>query len=120
METSGWTNPGGRFEMSNATRREWTVSGMDCAACTVKVTRAVEHLPGVSEVKVALMSERLSLTLAPQTTDPGQIEAIVKRLGFDIAPRTGGGPAASAAPAMSMTTPRTGASAGIRRPRASW
>ncbi|MBE2276766.1 MAG: cadmium-translocating P-type ATPase [Rhodobacteraceae bacterium] len=82
--------------MSNATRREWTVSGMDCAACTVKVTRAVEHLPGVSEVKVALMSERLSLTLAPQTTDPGQIEAIVKRLGFDIAPRTGGGPAASA------------------------
>ncbi len=80
--------------MSNTTRHEWAVSGMDCAACTVKVTRAVEQLPGVSEVKVALMSERLSLTLVPQTTDPGQIEAIVRRLGFGIAPRTAGGPAA--------------------------
>ena len=47
-------------------RREWVVTGMDCAACTVKVTRAVERLPGVSEVRVALMAERLSLDLAPE------------------------------------------------------
>lgn len=33
----------GRAEMSSAERREWTVSGMDCAACTVKVTKAVER-----------------------------------------------------------------------------
>ena len=49
--------------MSGAERRDWTVSGMDCAACTLKVTKAVECLPGVSGVKVALMSERLSLDL---------------------------------------------------------
>ncbi|KAA0969496.1 cadmium-translocating P-type ATPase [Aureimonas fodinaquatilis] len=75
--------------MSDATRREWTVAGMDCAACTVKVTRAVERLPGVSDVKVALMSERLSLNLAPQSTAPDQIEDIVRRLGYQIAPRAG-------------------------------
>ena len=73
--------------MSEAKRQEWTVSGMDCASCTVKVTKAVERLPGVSEVKVALMTERLTLNLQPGTTAPAEIEGIVKRLGFGIAPR---------------------------------
>ncbi|MFC3166721.1 MULTISPECIES: heavy metal translocating P-type ATPase [Paracoccus] len=68
-------------------KQEWTVSGMDCAACTTKVTRAVERLPGVSEVRVALMSERLSLNLEPQTTQPEEIEAVVRKLGFGIAPK---------------------------------
>lgn len=68
-------------------RREWRVSGMDCAACTTKVTRAVERLPGVSQVHVALMSERLSLNLEPETTRPEEIEALVRKLGFGIAPK---------------------------------
>ena len=75
--------------MSGAERRDWTVSGMDCAACTLKVTKAVERLPGVSGVKVALMSERLSLDLEPASTDPAEIEAIVKRLGCRASPRQG-------------------------------
>ncbi|AJE45721.1 heavy metal translocating P-type ATPase [Celeribacter indicus] len=73
--------------MSEPKRQEWTVSGMDCASCTVKVTKAVEKLPGVSEVRVALMTERLSLNLVPGTTDTSEIEGIVKRLGFGIVPR---------------------------------
>ncbi|SNR26140.1 cadmium-translocating P-type ATPase [Paracoccus sediminis] len=67
--------------------QEWTVSGMDCAACTTKVTHAVERLPGVSEVRVALIAERLSLNLEPQTTRPEEIEAVVRKLGFGIVPR---------------------------------
>ena len=51
-----------------AERLEWNVSGMDCASCVAKVKGAVERMPGVSEVSVALMAERLSLTLAPDTT----------------------------------------------------
>mgnify|MGYP001171823676 CR=1 FL=1 len=78
--------------MSGAERRDWTVSGMDCAACTLKVTKAVERLPGVSGVKVALMSERLSLDLEPASTDPAEIEAIVKRLGYGIAQRGASSP----------------------------
>ncbi|KFI28410.1 ATPase [Haematobacter massiliensis] len=69
-----------------AERREWTVTGMDCAACTTKVTRAIERLPGVSDVKVALMAEKLTLDLAPGKTDPETIEAAVRKLGFSIAP----------------------------------
>ncbi len=68
-------------------RREWTVTGMDCAACTTKVSRAVERLPGVSDVKVALMAERLSLNLAPGTTEPEVIEGTIRKLGFGIAPK---------------------------------
>ncbi|WP_265502159.1 heavy metal translocating P-type ATPase [Paracoccus beibuensis] len=67
-------------------RREWTVTGMDCAACTTKVVRAVERLPGVSEVRVALMTERLSLNLMPDITQPEAIEGTVRKLGFGIAP----------------------------------
>lgn len=68
-------------------RREWTVTGMDCASCTTKVTRAVERLPGVGEVRVALMAEKLSLDLDAGQTPPETIEAIVTKLGFGIAPR---------------------------------
>lgn len=70
-----------------AERREWTVTGMDCAACTTKVVRAVERLPGVSDVKVALITERLSLDLVPNSTAPEVIEGAVRKLGFGIAPK---------------------------------
>ncbi len=42
--------------MAEAKRLEWNVSGMDCASCVAKVTRAVERMPGVSDVSVALMA----------------------------------------------------------------
>ena len=67
-------------------RREWTVTGMDCAACAAKVTRAVERLPGVSAVKVAPMAERLSAELAPGGA-PEAVEEAVRRLGYGIAPK---------------------------------
>ncbi|MEF9605085.1 heavy metal translocating P-type ATPase, partial [Paracoccus sp. PXZ] len=70
-----------------AQRHEWTVTGMDCASCGAKVTRAVERLPGVSKVSVALMAERLSLMLEPGTTGSDEIEGVVRRLGYGVAPR---------------------------------
>ena len=68
-------------------RREWTVSGMDCGSCAIKVRGAVERLPGVSQVNIATMTERLSLTLDPIQTPPEKVEAAVKSLGYGIAPR---------------------------------
>lgn len=59
--------------MTDPLRREWAVGGMDCAACAVKVTKAVERLPGVSDVSVALMGERLALTLDPAQGDATQV-----------------------------------------------
>ncbi|SMO56568.1 heavy metal translocating P-type ATPase [Paracoccus laeviglucosivorans] len=67
-------------------RQEWTVTGMDCASCSLKVTRAVERLPGISQVSVALMSEKLSVTLT-QDGRPEDVEGTVRSLGYGIAAR---------------------------------
>ncbi|MEC7300515.1 MAG: heavy metal-associated domain-containing protein, partial [Pseudomonadota bacterium] len=47
----------------SARQREWRVTGMDCGSCAAKVRGAVERLPGVEGVDIALMAERLRLTL---------------------------------------------------------
>ena len=70
-----------------AERVDWTVTGMDCASCATKITTALERLPGVADVKVAVMSERLTLTLDAARTPRETVEAAVKRLGFGIGPK---------------------------------
>ena len=41
----------------------WKVGGMDCASCAAKIRGAVERLPGVSEVRLSVISETLTLAL---------------------------------------------------------
>ncbi|RKF15389.1 cadmium-translocating P-type ATPase [Roseovarius spongiae] len=60
---------------------------MDCGACAAKVRGAVERLPGVEDVDVALMAERLRLTLNESQTSPERIEKAVRGVGFGIAPK---------------------------------
>lgn len=64
--------------------QEWAVTGMDCAACGTKIRTAVERLPGVSDVNVAIMAEKLTLKLEPGTTPRDKIEATVVKLGYGI------------------------------------
>ncbi len=71
----------------NAAQREWRVTGMDCGACAAKVRGAVERLPGVADVDVALMAERLRLTLDETQISSESIEKAVRRVGFGIAPK---------------------------------
>ena len=68
-------------------RHDWTVTGMDCAACSTKITTALERLPGVADVQVGVMSERLSLRLEAGTTGREAVETTVKKLGYGIAPK---------------------------------
>ena len=65
-------------------RREWAVSGMDCGSCVAKVKGAVERLPGASDVQVALMTEKLRLTLDESRTRSEEVEATVRALGYGI------------------------------------
>lgn len=71
----------------SAGQREWRVTGMDCGSCAAKVRGAVERLPGVEGVDVALMAERLRLTLDETQTSPECIEKAVRGVGFGIAPK---------------------------------
>ncbi|WP_237180499.1 heavy metal translocating P-type ATPase [Roseomonas haemaphysalidis] len=60
----------------------WTVGGMDCASCVAKVEKAVARLPGVSDIRVNLMAERLSLTLEEGGATAEAIERQVTALGY--------------------------------------
>ena len=47
---------------------------MDCGSCATKIKDAVARLPGVSGVEVAIMSERLRLTLDEAQTGRDKVE----------------------------------------------
>ena len=85
--------------MGDTTRLTWRVEGMDCAACVAKVTRAVERLPGVSDVQVNLMAERLTVVLAHNTTQGDAIARQVEALGYTVAPMVTAAAAARTEPA---------------------
>ena len=79
-------------DTTNATATvEWTVTGMDCAACATKIKNAVGRLPGVSDVNVAIMSERLKLTLADGATPREKIEGTVRVAWLSDRAAQGGG-----------------------------
>ena len=81
--------------MGETRKLTWRVEGMDCGSCVAKVTRAVERLPGVSEVQVNLMAERLTVALAPDTTPAEGVARQVESLGYKVVPMA---PVAVAAP----------------------
>ena len=66
----------------------WKVSGMDCGSCAAKIRGAVERMPGVEHVKVAIATETLSLRLDADRADPTAIEATVRALGYGLAAET--------------------------------
>ena len=73
---------------TSETSCDWTVSGMDCGSCATKIKDAVARLPGVSGVEIAIMSERLRLTLDEAQTGRDKVEKTVRALGYGIAPRS--------------------------------
>lgn len=80
----------------------WKVEGMDCGSCAATLSKALENLPGVSEVAVSVPRERLTLALSGQATSREQIEERVRKLGFGptLLSRTGeSAPAAKSADA---------------------
>ena len=68
--------------MSMVGRTVWRIGGMDCAGCVAKVTKAVQRLPGVSDVEVNLMAERLSVSLAPGAATADVVIKQVEALGY--------------------------------------
>ena len=89
---------------------DWSVSGMDCGSCATRIKDAVGRLPGVSGVEVAIMSERLRLTLDEAQTGRDMIERTVRALGYEIAPRAAG------AMGIRSATDRGGVQEGYDRP----
>lgn len=81
----------------------WKVGGMDCANCAATIRGAVERLPGVSDVRLSVMSETLTLALDETQTTREAIEKRVTSLGYSTAAI-----AAKSAPAQQEPEPACG------------
>ena len=86
-ETTSDRVKGERMTGETTKRHDWVVTGMDCASCANRISGAVERLPGVSDVQVAVMAERLSLKLDGGATSREKVEETVRKLGFGIGPK---------------------------------
>ncbi|MFZ5860811.1 MAG: heavy metal translocating P-type ATPase [Spirochaetota bacterium] len=59
------------------------LKGMTCAACVAANERAVGKLPGIAHVSVNLATERMEVEFDPTAVDVAQIQAAVKKAGYE-------------------------------------
>jgi len=64
---------------------EITVKGMSCGHCAAAVTKALEELPGVSQVQVDLSSGRVTFKSA-NPVPREELARVVKAAGYELAP----------------------------------
>jgi copper chaperone len=63
---------------------EITVKGMSCGHCAAAVTKALEGLPGVSQVQVDLSSGRVTFENANPISQE-ELARVVKSAGYELA-----------------------------------
>ncbi len=63
---------------------EITVKGMSCGHCAAAVTKALEALPGVSQVQVDLATGRVTFTNA-NPIPPEELARVIKVAGYEMA-----------------------------------
>ncbi|CAN7513845.1 heavy metal translocating P-type ATPase [Phyllobacterium sp. LjRoot231] len=60
----------------------WKVEGMDCASCAATIRTALVRVPGVSDIRVSVTNETLTLALNERLTPAGTVESKVAALGY--------------------------------------
>jgi len=63
---------------------EITVKGMSCGHCAAAVTKALEAIPGVSQVRVDLASGRVNFTNA-NPIPKEELARVIKAAGYEMA-----------------------------------
>jgi copper chaperone len=61
-----------------------TVKGMSCGHCAAAVTKALEALPGVSQVQVDLTTGRVTFANANPIA-PEELSRVIKAAGYEVA-----------------------------------
>ena len=64
--------------------KQYTVTGMSCAACQTRVEKAVAKVPGVESVSVSLLTNSMGVE---GTADPSAIIQAVEEAGYGAAPK---------------------------------
>ena len=80
--------------MATGATTKFAVKGMDCACCATKIETAVKRIDGVTEIKVGLHTETLSVNLADDEAG-AKVEKAIRDLGYDIAPLAASGQAST-------------------------
>lgn len=88
------------------TRASFALKGMTCAACAVANERAVSKLKGIQHVSVNFATERMEVSFDPRAVDIAQIEAAVKKAGYEAIPLDRSSSAAAPAPLEAYGWPR--------------
>ena len=60
-----------------------TVKGMSCQHCSMSVTKALQSLPGVTNVNVDLLSGKASYEADPPL-DPAEVKKAIEKIGFEV------------------------------------
>ncbi len=60
------------------------VSGMTCGGCANNVTRALNAIPGVGDVKVSLSSGEATVQYDERRASPEQLKSAVKSAGYGV------------------------------------
>lgn len=63
-------------------RTEMSITGMTCAACSARVEKKLNKLPGVQEATVNLATGRAAVQYIPGLTEPAELRKTVENLGF--------------------------------------
>ena len=69
--------------------KQYTVTGMSCAACSARVEKAVVKVPGVKACAVSLLTNSMGVE---GTAEPEAVIAAVKAAGYGAALKDGNGP----------------------------
>jgi copper chaperone len=63
---------------------QFNITGMSCGGCVSKVTRTLQSLPGVGNVKVVLSTGEVDTEFDPQRTSSAQLREAVVGAGYGI------------------------------------
>ena len=64
-------------------KKELTIEGMMCQNCVKHVTKALENIPGASNVNVSLEDKKATVTVPDSVTDD-DLKAAVVDAGYEV------------------------------------
>ncbi len=64
--------------------KQYSVTGMSCAACSARVEKAVNHVPGVTSCSVSLLTNSMGVE---GNADPKAVIAAVEQAGYGASER---------------------------------
>ena len=77
------TNPTTKTTGGTAMKKELTIEGMMCQNCVKHVTKALENIPGASNVNVSLEDKKATVTVPDSVTDD-DLKAAVVDAGYEV------------------------------------